>query len=184
MAVHTPGFRARIKAKHAKRYGVIFFMLLGIILFAVKPACIALGYLLPDFIRVEIADFYVDIWDEKKWSNTRIIVPQEGTIDSIIFLIDQDSFIVLKTIERRDSTRRITQFIRPTDLPIVAIQNKVSVHSKIREVNYLHRYKLYRKTNADRVIDMQEETRITEEKDLKKLYKEARKYYPKEGKKE
>lgn len=184
MAVYTPGLRARIKAKHAKRYGVVFFILLGFILFVVKPARIALGYLLPDFIRVEIADFYVDIWDEKKWSNTKIIVPQEGSIDSIIFLVDQDSFIVLKTIERRDSTRRITQFIRPTDLPIVAIQRVVSPHSKKREVNYLHRYEIYRKTNAEGVIDMQEETRLVDETDLKKLYKDARKFYPKKAEKE
>lgn len=165
-----------LRSRIARKPGLFTLVFIAVLLFMFKPTRIATGYLIPSAVRVEIADWYASIWEDKNWRNTLVIPLDEHPLaDTVCFLYDQDSFIVMKLFQNRNGVRRTLQYIRPTDLPIVAIDKIEYEDSTVEILHYFHRKRIHKniQRNAPKRSFSKEQLQL-DAKELFSLYQQFR----------
>lgn len=140
-----------------------------------------MGYLIPSAIKIAIADWYAEAWEDMNTRKT-IVIPLKNhpRADTVWFLYDQDSFFVMKVYSNRNGIRQELQYLRPTDLPILVIDKTYYPDSTVEIRNYFHRKRMHHKSQLDapkRVFT--KEQRQMQAKELFSLYYQLRPLYVK-----
>lgn len=152
-----------------------------VLLFLFKPTRLAMGYLVPSYFKIKVADWYVEAWEHMNGRKT-LLVPlvNHPLADTVHFRYDMDSFFIMTVYQNKDSMRRSLQYLRPTDLPVVVIEKRYYSDSTVELLNYFHRNRLYRKVQRGREKRaFSKQDREQSARELRAIYRQMHPYYQK-----